>query len=136
MRTLASFSKPEQAHLLRAHLEGHGIPAFVRDDHTVTQDWTLSNALGGVRVEVAEGDFDAACALAAECAPPSPTPQRKNAPHSFGRYLKVFAGIFAAVFGLLLWRSYPASLDVTGVLVTVSFTLAACGAGIAALLDL
>lgn len=108
----------------------------MRDDHTVTQDWTLSNALGGVRVKVAEEDFDTARALSAECAPPPPRPRGKKAPHSFGRYLILFAGLFAAVFGFLLWRSYPASLDAPGVLVMVSFILAACGAGIAALLDL
>ncbi len=69
MRTLAAFSHPDQAHLLRSRLEGNGIPATVRDDNIVTLDFLASLAVGGVRVDVADEDYAAAVALLAEETP-------------------------------------------------------------------
>ena len=54
MKTIATFSKPEEAHLFRTRLEAVGIPAFVQDEHFVQMDWLYSNAIGGVRVQIAE----------------------------------------------------------------------------------
>jgi hypothetical protein len=58
--TVATFSKPEEAHLLRTRLEAAGIPAFVQDEHIVQMDWLYSNAIGGVRVQIADEDVPAA----------------------------------------------------------------------------
>src|SRR4051794_11293868 len=58
--TLATFSKPEEAHLFRMRLEAAGIQAFVQDEHIVQMDWLYSNAIGGVRVQVADEDLPAA----------------------------------------------------------------------------
>ena len=75
MRTVATFSKPEEAHLFRTRLEAAGIPAYVQDENMIQMDWLYSNAIGGVRVQIAEDDVDAAHEfLAAESgreAPPS-----------------------------------------------------------------
>jgi len=62
MRTLAMFSKPEEAHLLRMRLEDAGVPAYLRDEN-ITQVWGFSPDMGGVRVEVDEEDWDAAQAV-------------------------------------------------------------------------
>ena len=51
--------------MLRMRLEDAGIPAYLRDENTIQIDWLYSNALGGVRVEVAEEDVDAAKAILA-----------------------------------------------------------------------
>ncbi len=56
MITIATFSKPEEAHLLRMRLEAGGIPAFVQDENTVQMNWLYSNAIGGVRVQINEED--------------------------------------------------------------------------------
>lgn len=58
--TVASFSKPEEAHLLRLRLEAGGVPAHVQDENLVQIDWLLSNAIGGVRVMIEEEDADLA----------------------------------------------------------------------------
>lgn len=71
MRTLATFGHPDQAHLLRMRLEGCGIAAFVRDEHMVALDWLASLAVGGVKVDVADEDYEAARALLAEDGPAS-----------------------------------------------------------------
>jgi len=65
MVTVATFLKVEDAHLLRMRLEDAGIPAYLRDENTIQIDWLYSNMLGGVRVEVADEDVDAAKAVLA-----------------------------------------------------------------------
>jgi hypothetical protein len=66
MKTIASFAKPEEAHLLRMRLESVGIGAFVQDEYMVQMDMLYSNAIGGVRVQVADEDVEAASSLIQE----------------------------------------------------------------------
>lgn len=66
MMTIASFERPEEAHLLRMRLEAVGIPAFIQDEHFVQMDMLYSNAIGGVRVQVADGDLESARELLAQ----------------------------------------------------------------------
>src|SRR5688572_22012127 len=73
MKTIATFSKPEEAHLFRTRLEAAGIPAFVLDENLVQLDWLYSNAIGGVRVQIADEDLeDAREFLAADSPQPAP----------------------------------------------------------------
>jgi rubredoxin len=73
VKTIATFSKPEEAHLFRTRLEAVGIPAFVQDEHIIQMDWLWSNALGGVRVQIADDDLgEAREFLAADSPQPSP----------------------------------------------------------------
>ncbi|MFP4315081.1 MAG: DUF2007 domain-containing protein [Desulfovibrionales bacterium] len=51
-RVIARFSQPAMAHLTKAKLEEEGIPAYIRDAHTIGIQWLYSIALGGIRVEV------------------------------------------------------------------------------------
>ena len=136
MRIVATFSKPEQAHLLRAHLEGSGVAAFVRDDLTVAADWALSNAIGGVKVEVAEEDYDEALSVIAAFTSRLPSETVGKRPNGFGRYMKVFMVVFIVVYGFLAWRWAPAPMDVYGIILIPSLVLSACVAGIGALLEL
>lgn len=53
---VASFHKPEEAHLLRLRLEAGGVPAHVQDENAAHKGWMLANANGGVRVMVEEED--------------------------------------------------------------------------------
>ena len=48
------------AYLLRARLEGSGITSYVRDENMVAVDWLYSNALGGVKLDVADEDYERA----------------------------------------------------------------------------
>ena len=65
MKTLAAFSKPIDAQLLVTRLEGNGIAAYTRDEYMVTLDWLASNAIGGVKVDVADEDYQRALDLLA-----------------------------------------------------------------------
>lgn len=60
MITIASFSKPEEAHLLRLRLEAGGVAAYVQDENVIQTYWLYSNAIGGVRVQISEDDLEAA----------------------------------------------------------------------------
>jgi len=58
--TLARFEKPEEAQLARMRLEAGGVPAFIPDENTIQVQWMYANALGGVRLQIAEEDFERA----------------------------------------------------------------------------
>jgi hypothetical protein len=60
MKTIATFWKTEEAHLLRLRLGECGIPAFLLDENvTQLHPWRAA-AMGGVRVQVEDSDFDEA----------------------------------------------------------------------------
>lgn len=54
MITIAQCNLPAEAYAMRVHLEAAGIPVFLADELTVAMDWLLSNAIGGVKVQVPE----------------------------------------------------------------------------------
>ena len=54
LKTIASFSFAHEAHLAKSKLEASSIPAFIKDEHTITMNWLYSNALGGVKLQVLE----------------------------------------------------------------------------------
>jgi hypothetical protein len=50
--TVSTHTTAIEAHIVRGRLEAEGIPAFVLFEHHIWAKWTLSVALGGVRVQV------------------------------------------------------------------------------------
>lgn len=58
--TIARFQGISTASLARNRLEEAGIPSFLADAETITTDWLLSNAMGGVKLQVEAGDADRA----------------------------------------------------------------------------
>ncbi|GAA5482631.1 putative signal transducing protein [Haloferula sargassicola] len=60
METIARFEVPEQAHLFRGWLGSRDIAATVLDEHVVQLFWHYSQAIGGVRVVVADEDAERA----------------------------------------------------------------------------
>jgi hypothetical protein len=61
--TIATASHAHEAHLLRGALEAEGIAVVLADEHLIAIDWLHSNAIGGVKVMVREGDVAAALAI-------------------------------------------------------------------------
>ena len=53
-----TFSFPHEAHITRASLDSVGIESYIADEHTVNTQWLYSNAIGGVRLMVAESDAE------------------------------------------------------------------------------
>jgi hypothetical protein len=52
MITVASFREASIAHIAKGKLEAEGIPAAIVDENLVQINWTLSHAIGGVKVQV------------------------------------------------------------------------------------
>lgn len=50
--TVATFATPTDAHILRAHLESEGVPAFVPDAHLGVVNPFLLSGTGSIRVQV------------------------------------------------------------------------------------
>lgn len=79
MKRIASYSKPEEAWLAASVLEGSGIDCNVRDDEMVSAYWLASNAVGGVKLEVREEDYERARELLE--LPPPPEAAVRTCPH-------------------------------------------------------
>jgi Flp pilus assembly protein TadD len=58
--TIAAFSFPAEAHVLRAKLEEEGVWAFVANEGIVTANWLYSNAVGGAKLQVREHEVEKA----------------------------------------------------------------------------
>jgi hypothetical protein len=58
--TAESYTGPIEAHLARGRLEAEGIPAFVIHEHHIWANWTLSQALGGIKLQVPVAELERA----------------------------------------------------------------------------
>jgi len=63
LKTVATFTNPIEAHIVRGRLECEDIAAFVAHEHHIWAKWSLSQALGGVKVQVAPTNFERALAV-------------------------------------------------------------------------
>ncbi len=66
MRLLCSYSTPGEAQSVVVRLQSAGIGAVLRDQHTVEFNWLISNAIGGVKVEVPDEEYEDALLLLGE----------------------------------------------------------------------
>ena len=61
--TVASFEFPADVQILKGRLESEGIAVFLRDENTLNSDPIISNAIGGVKLQVYTEDKDKAMAI-------------------------------------------------------------------------
>lgn len=64
--TIARYTYPYEAQIARALLDSEGIEAFVADEQTINMQWLYSDALGGVRLQVAVEDRERALQILQE----------------------------------------------------------------------
>jgi DNA-directed RNA polymerase subunit RPC12/RpoP len=57
---LASFEYAADVQIIKGKLESEGIPVFLRDENTLNSDPLISNAIGGVKLQVYSKDKDRA----------------------------------------------------------------------------
>ena len=79
--TVATFDTPFQASLAKNRLEAEGIAAYLLGESTVGWFWYLSNAVGGIKLQVAEADLERAGEIlaAARDGPAKTSPPRAAA---------------------------------------------------------
>ncbi len=58
--TVERFRDLSAAIVARSALEAAEIPCYLRDENTVRMDWQISNFIGGMRLDVAQEDLEAA----------------------------------------------------------------------------
>ena len=63
LRTVATFTEPWEAHLFRTLLQSEGLFAVVAFDQHVSAHYSIGWAIGAVRVQVVESEFDQARAI-------------------------------------------------------------------------
>jgi hypothetical protein len=112
MKTIATFTKPEEAHLLRMRLEAAGFEAFIQDENMIQLDLLASNAMGGVRLQVADSDFEPVRQYLIADAGEAPTREEVHCPRcnsaevEYESFSRRFAYLSLILFGLplLLFR--------------------------------
>lgn len=57
-KTIITFTLPQDAYLARGLLESEGIETTIKDELTVQVNNFYSNAIGGVKLQVKESDFE------------------------------------------------------------------------------
>lgn len=62
-RTVARFVTVQEADTFQALLAEQGIRSWVNNATVVQMEWIISNAVGGVRLDVADDDYDQAKAI-------------------------------------------------------------------------
>ena len=103
--TVARTEMAPEAHILRGRLEAEGIPAFVQHEHHVTLDWFISNALGGVRLQMPVEHAQAAIDVLKAVAPliAVVTILQFTFVHApVGLLVQFAAGVVLAIAGMLL----------------------------------
>ncbi|MFD0799034.1 DUF2007 domain-containing protein [Maribacter chungangensis] len=60
---LASFEYAADVQIIKGKLESEGIPVFLRDENTLNSDPLISNAIGGVKLQVYAKDRERAVAI-------------------------------------------------------------------------
>lgn len=58
--TVGTFTSPVEAHLAKGRLQVEGIQAIVLNEHHISVNWPMSQALGGVKVQVPAEQLEAA----------------------------------------------------------------------------
>lgn len=75
LTTVAAFDLPAKAEFAKIVLADAGIPAVVTDAQIVAMDWLLSNAVGGIKVQVRVEDAERAVAVLADKTGPDGRPR-------------------------------------------------------------
>ena len=57
-QTLMTFTFPTEAHIVKGFLESNGIEVYLKDEMTVQVNNFYSNAIGGVKLQVNEPDYE------------------------------------------------------------------------------
>ncbi len=61
--TIATFEYVADVQIVKGKLESEGIDVFLRDENTLNSDPMISNAIGGVKLQVRAEDRDTALAV-------------------------------------------------------------------------
>ena len=64
--TVRTFDNPIDAHMLKSKLESEGISCYLKDEHTITIDPLVSNALGGIKLRISDADIEKTKAILKE----------------------------------------------------------------------
>ena len=64
--TFKTFYDPVLAHIIKARLEANGISCFVSDENTIVANPFYNQALGGIKLNIFEYDYEKCTAILAD----------------------------------------------------------------------
>ncbi|MBS2213848.1 DUF2007 domain-containing protein [Carboxylicivirga mesophila] len=83
LRTIITFELPHDAHLVKTKLESEGIQVTLNDELTVQVDNYISNAIGGIKLQVLERDIITAKSILKELGYIKTKSKQQNFKNSF-----------------------------------------------------
>jgi putative signal transducing protein len=98
--TVATFWDPIEANLVRNRLEAAGVRTFLASEESVNMAWYLTNAVGGIQLQVGDGNAEAARTILAESKSSDEAAETDAVPSS--REQNADRAVRGAVFGLLI----------------------------------
>lgn len=106
--TIATFSHAFNMHVMKGRLETEGIPAFAKDEHTISVNPLYGGALGGIKLQVREEDVPEAERILAEAGyvPPVFTTDTAPSQNRAILFLK-FMLFFIAMLGVIYLLHEP-----------------------------
>ena len=110
MKTIATFTWLPEADALCMRLGAEGIEAFVPDQHTATANALYGNAIGGIRVQVADEDVERAREILGGGVPPASAglfacPECGSDAVAYEKYSRRAAFLALLLLGIpLLWN--------------------------------
>lgn len=107
--TIAVFPTAFMAHVVEGRLQADGIECYIQDEHTLQVNPLLTNALGGIKLQVKEEDVPLAVSLLRQSGYRTvfdmPQVIQKKEPHIIIRFLKFLAAA-ALLLGWLYLTEY------------------------------
>ncbi len=111
--TILTFTYPQEAHLIKTKLQSENIEVFIKDELTTQSNNFLSNAIGGVKLQVKEQDYKQAYLLLKDLGYIKEPKQKANS----------FFNNFKKKIPFLNKLSYDKRLVIILVFLTLAFTI-------------
>ena len=116
--TLRHFRDIPEALLAKGMLESAGIQCVLADGNLVRMDWLLSNAIGGVRLQVDKHELESARAILSEPIPPEFAEEELGEPYEQPRCPRCYSLDIGFeeidrfwTYGLWLLLSFPVPVN-------------------------
>lgn len=112
---IVSYQYSSEAIIVKGKLESDGVEVFMADNFTIDTDPLVSNAIGGVKLYVRNGQFDKAKSILSEISryslndegQPVICPQCGSNKVEMGTTVKESKSLFAFLFGFLIAGGLP-----------------------------
>ncbi len=124
LKTIAQYTDPIQAHIAKGRLQASNIPVIIADEYYIGANWMISNAIGGVKLQVPDefvvqaiqvirrldaGDYEATDLVFTEDVQEKPEKESVEdaCPYCHSKDIHLLAGSWRLAFIALFLANFP-----------------------------